>query len=457
MKRQKYINDCLNGNTDAIRYMLKNEPTKFINYDSFLELCLNSACVGAHYNIVDIILQHKNVTSYYTLQHACEGGNEAIIDKISKYRENDPEFKVNKIKEWKNGAYGACAGGQLEIFLNILKLYLNGESFVNVLKLHQNGEEIFFFWDNCLKHATKNHKPNFKVANFIVDNYLYNNKNKNKNKMCGLSSTINPHFLCVNDLLVYTCRMGRLDYVNLIVKEEGVYHWNRGLWGACFKGCPEIVELMITKGATDFNDGLVAACEGGSLEIAKLMIEKGVQQWYNALRYACIGNHFEIVVLIIQNCTDLERNLNDILWCACVHSNIEIIKLIIVSGASNFNDGLRYACKYGRIDSAILMIEYGATNLNECMDYSYDVVILQLLINKGASDLSYLKDTTDFKLYCMYCLYAGDVNSNNNNVTYVNLLQEYPPYVLFVISRVNKNCSVKKLPVELFRLLMEYC
>lgn len=433
--------------------MLKNEPKKFIDFNNFLSSCLNTACAGSYDKVVDIILQYKNVTSYYTLQYACEGGNKTIIDKILQFRKKDPKFKSTEIEEWVCGAYGACAGGKLDIFMDIVKLHTSTNSCI--------------FWGNCLEHVTNKPKADLKVANFIMDSYMYNNNKmyclyKIFNNIFG-KNTINPRFVATNDLLLYACRMGHIRYINLIINSTTVQDttkWNRGLVGACFGGRLNIVKLMITQGATDWNNGLIGACERGRFEIAELMIEKGAICWYDALSCACIGNYLETARLIIHKCTDLERiYLNINLWLACIHSSVKIIKLLVTSGASDWNKGLRSACSHGRADVAMLMIEYGATNLNECMNNSYDVVILQLLVSAGANDLSRLKDTTDFKLYCRYCtLYHMYKSSNkfSSNHKYTQLLQKYPPYILFVMSRVNENCSVSRLPSELFRVLILY-
>ena len=50
---------------------------------------------------------------------------------------------------------------------------------------------------------------------------------------------------------------------------------NEGLSGACRGGHTKLVEILITKGATNFDGGLYEACEGGHMPLVELMITEG--------------------------------------------------------------------------------------------------------------------------------------------------------------------------------------
>lgn len=91
-----------------------------------------------------------------------------------------------------------------------------------------------------------------------------------------------------------------------------------------------------------------------------------------------------------------------------------------------------------------------------------------------SNGLECLSRVNDFKLYCLWCEYKGvwydDSDESNRpdrfyrpdgpDCKWLRLLAEYPPCVLLVgcllTSKNNKQCYVKKLPVELFTLLTQY-
>jgi ankyrin repeat protein len=56
---------------------------------------------------------------------------------------------------------------------------------------------------------------------------------------------------------------------------------------------------MIEKGATAWNEGLLYACRGGHLNLVELMIEKGANYLNWGLEY-CKDGHLDIVQLLIE-------------------------------------------------------------------------------------------------------------------------------------------------------------
>jgi hypothetical protein len=111
---------------------------------------------------------------------------------------------------------------------------------------------------------------------------------------------------------------------------------NWGLYCACMGGHKELVELMISKGASDWNFGLHGACEGGRKELAELMISKGAKCW------------------------------DDGLLCACMEGYKELVELMIMKGATYWNLGLRGACTGGHKELVKLMISHGANSCSNC-------------------------------------------------------------------------------------------
>jgi hypothetical protein len=139
----------------------------------------------------------------------------------------------------------------------------------------------------------------------------------------------------MNCELSWACVGGRRELVELLIS-KGATYWDSGLRGACEGGCKELVELMILHGATDWDGGLRRACANGDKGLAELMILKGATDWNWGLRYACVGG------------------------CK------ELVELMILKGATNWNWGLYAACEKGHKELVELMISYGANNCGNC-------------------------------------------------------------------------------------------
>lgn len=362
--------------------------------------------------------------------YPCKGGNKNIIEKISAKLSGSDATKT-----WKHGAYGACEGGQVHIFQEILNLHFTEEAL------------DFEFWNLCLNHAsnTSNNSSigNIEIIKFIIDT----------NKT--LFPKINfPPMGTDTDLFLY--KNSCLKIIELYMF-YGADDWNLGLAKGCSAGDLKIIELMIKKGANDWNQGLFQACCEGHYDVIKLMIEMGATNFNYCLSGACGRGNIEIVEFLI---TCGANNFDECL--KCVHggiNNLEILNILVKNGATNWNDGLMWSCLFDNIESANFMIQHGANNIDNCLNnwcfLCKDEDIQKLLLNRGAYNLDVINDTKYFRSYCFYCKYIN-VKPTKDTKRYLKLLYEYPPYILFVGSRLSKNCHIKKVPTELFRLLTEY-
>lgn len=93
------------------------------------------------------------------------------------------------------------------------------------------------------------------------------------------------------------------------------------------------------KGASTFEPGLSQVYRNGNVEIAGLMIAglRKVLNWNKELHDACRGDH------------------------------LELVKLIVLKGATNWNYGLVGACQGGNLEIAKFMTEEGANNFEEAL------------------------------------------------------------------------------------------
>lgn len=318
-----------------------------------------------------------------------------------------------------------------------------------------------------MKQTTKpTTKPTIYFINFIQF------VTENLNMICkngyidDAKKIINFNIVTNYNMAIYNaCSGGHIDIVKFMIEKcdsLNNWDWDLGLEAACKGGHLELAKLMIKKGAENFIEGYEMACEGGYFEIVKFIVEfitnKGVYL-QNGLDSACMNGHFKIVeFMILQHWLDT-RDV-DWGWClgsTCCGNHINIAKFIVYHCDSEedlcYNRNLKEACMSGHIEMVRYMLECGATNLNSAICYTSNVDITYLLISKGAAIQDIYIMSRNFRLYVLYCKSLGHIE---NITTYTNFLSAYPPYVLLVASRINKNCFVKKLPVELFRLLFEY-
>lgn len=463
--KSRYVYGSMIGEVSTIERMINKENKKFKTV-KFLTDCLTEACKSGHTEVVKTLLGYKsrlwnNIISFPECEHIlyCAGksGDTEIINLILDMLSEHGPDKIRKM--WSCGLYGICCTGKVKLF----KTYMNC------------AENNSVHWNNYLACACKHGK--MKLILFII-NQIESLSDVSGNKLINSVKW--------NKGLKYACICGDMKIINLMIT-KGADDWNKGLKGACRGGNMEIVYLMISKGADNWDIGFAGACRGGHVDIAKNMLKRGVYV-PDCLHNACKKGYVEIVELILRyNDLDFDRDfypefpdfdpivdneyidlvdINHGLEYACYFGKMEIAELLIRYEAVDWDEGLTNACQGGHIDLVKLMIDHGATNFNDglisntlCM---IDTDIINLMISHGADEYEYLARSDDFKLYNLWVKSSG-INSYDDP-KYLELLSEYPPYVLFIGCMVvkvggigGKNiCHTSRLPTELFRLLFEY-
>ena len=127
------------------------------------------------------------------------------------------------------------------------------------------------------------------------------------------------------------------------------------LYWACYKNYPEIVKLLLDKGAEksvnkadkDGGTPLCCACCNNNLEIVTLLLANGAKESINKvdklfgrtpLYWACYKNYLEIVKLLLDKGAEKSVNIADnygwtpLNW-ACYINNLELVTLLLASGA----------------------------------------------------------------------------------------------------------------------------
>lgn len=418
---QKYLDACLVGDTDTIKHMIKIESERLTS-DKFLYQCVNIASEAAHIEIVRTILTHRRSLQLYYMSPSmttcgCKSGNDEVVRVIFEiygYRYVREEVYINALKH-------LCKEGNLEI----VKMCLS--------KTTKTTKPDAKFWNSCLANACRS--GNMDMVNFVVDRGAkFYDRDHDKN-------------------IKKACKGGNIEIVKRIVDIRSTYlnYWNINLHHACSGGHLKIVKLFINKGANDWNGSLKCACNKGHLKIVKFLLK----------RLENVGENIEVELL------------NGCFISACKNGNLKIIDELIKRGANNWSQGLMAACTGKHLELVKLMLMHcnDITHLNDALDYvachckgKSDYIsadIAHVLISKGANFYKHLFTMSNYKLYSLYCQYKGLNYAKNSQV--LKLLWKYPPYNLFVSCTIiytakncQKNCSLRRLPIELVRLLFAY-
>jgi hypothetical protein len=114
--------------------------------------------------------------------------------------------------------------------------------------------------------------------------------------------------------LKYACSGGHRDLVDLMLS-KGATNYDWGLWSSCRGGHPDLVKLMISKGAIGHDWGLWEACRGGHRDLVELMLSKGTTYYNWGLSGACHGGHPDLVKLMISKgadcCVFCEKSISE--------------------------------------------------------------------------------------------------------------------------------------------------
>lgn len=484
---QKYVQACLDGNTSAVTYMMKRENKSF-KRTALINKCLENAFEGGHKDIAEILLKCSDLTKYkmcdnvrgyyLSLRHAFRGGNIDIIDMVGG-NGNNRKFNINNCVDtntaWICGLYGACETNRVDLF----EMYLS--KIDPAVRYYTTKFKNFL--DECIQHAFISVSVNFDIINYLLDKgatidgkcleyACRGNSMENIEFIIKYGTENNVHYSIHdwNRALHITCVHGNFEIVKFIVPNKTLptqYQMLSCYSNACIRGHLEIVNFFIDRGVNDWVTGLRGACQGGSLDVLKLMVRNGAITNNNEIGFychnACVHGHPEVAKFLVSLDFDAFISpLNQWLDYTSFCDDLDLVKIITSRPYMNWNEGLKHASGGRNVNIVKTMLDGGATDINGVLLFATNNMvqgytdIMTLLYREGANVFSFLERTTDFKLYCLYRKSLGV--SPKTGDKYFTFLQEYPPCVLFVGCKLtlDTNCHIKKLPIELFRLLSEY-
>lgn len=464
---EKYINACFVGDMKSVMYMIKKEG-KSLKSVNFLIDCLNRACDGDNIDVCKAIFQYKDIIKSHNpdniLMHACRTGR---LEFVKFYLELDSCDAVISKSTYIPAAsfYRCCQSGNVELIKYMLERYRTKEYKIHGLiswdvcmeRACESGNiesvRLFFEykitnWNSCLKSACKG--GNIEVVKRIIK------KGATQFAQCAVEAGMGGNIEIINLLNNLVLEVSIEVSIDISIEVRAKCDQDY-IYGACIAGNLEIIKLMFGRVSNEYINTVCmnTVCRYGYMEIIQFLIEKGATNFDNYILQACEYNKMEVVEFLIEKGAS---NFNEYLYYVCLNGWTGLAKMLVIKGATDWNRGLSGACKGRHVDIAKLMIDLGATNINECMnnynmfDANDDICIL--LLTSGATDLTSLCNSKNFKLYQLGYKYIYKTQYNNH----LSRLVEYPPYVLFIGCRLSKGkeCRVRRLPVELFTILHKF-
>ncbi|OHT17264.1 hypothetical protein TRFO_41174 [Tritrichomonas foetus] len=349
----------------------------------------------------------------------------------------------------RNPAHFACAGGSFEIIRDLDKplSYYETKDYGGLKSVHYAAmfgriEILKYLWSKGAKldeidssHSQPIHLASLyghsEVVKFLVQNGIsidtqsFSMKPLHYASICGSISTIQYLISLKIDVnepsmdgktpIFYAARFGSLEAVKLLVKHGAIFRYKRRklspIIEAAKGGHTDVVNyflenkcdpnLYTASGETP----LLAAIEGKHTETVKLLLSKGAliqspNQKLPTVHYACVHSNAEIVELLLSR-PDFDRNSKEIKSEDLIRSAVENNSLEILKVLSNYgfrawksvgkkNSVIEQAIRNKNFEMAKFLIEKGVpcnpTNngtLLRAIVLSGYVSMLKLMIEKG--------------------------------------------------------------------------
>ncbi|KAF7969706.1 hypothetical protein HWV62_26164 [Athelia sp. TMB] len=439
---------CTGDNFELARLLLASgADVNLRTREGGLELPLSVACEKGHLELVRMLLASganvdKEDGAYGTaLRTACGKGHVEVARLlIDNGADVNLEWDDNE-RHCDNGFYGTAL--KLVCYLpkfkiEIFKLLLASGADVNMDKGRHG---------TTLQEACKRGIP--EAARLLLDS--------------GAEVNAEGGFYCT--ALQAACHCGDLNVSELLLDRGAEVNIEGGNYGtalqaACEGGHLDVARLLLDRGAEVNIEGgycgtaLQAACERGHLDVARLLLDNGaevnVEGVYQgtALQLACKRGHLELTRLLLASGADVDvalqatddmedsrdsllgldssrvdelqaRRYGTTLQAACVGGNLEIVGLLLDSGADVsvqggvFGTALQAACYCGYLEIARLLLDsgadvdvvggqYGCALWGAC--YRGHLEVARLLLDNGA-DVHFKRPECFTALYKAYRAY----------------------------------------------------
>jgi len=151
---------------------------------------------------------------------------------------------------------------------------------------------------------------------------------------------------------------------------HNIYDCNAVISEAAYYGHIYIINKMIEKGVTYFDYAARSAIEGGHIDLFYFLFnkipEKPNCQYYNKIMATAAEHGYKQIVelMLSKGASDYEYTMT----MATYNNHIELVNLMLNLGANNYNKTLVISACRGHIDIVKLMLDLGANNYQEAID-----------------------------------------------------------------------------------------
>ena len=322
----------------------------------------------------------KNIIGVLITAHKINYTDNDISHIIALYKCNDKYFYYdNEGNLINNGVSIEFDWSDYNIFKDLDQLYCN----INSLYINKDISNNYYFSSLDFLYMD-DFRSEAEYIDKIKHNFIYYIKCYDNDRFNDyLESKFRYIYNDVDDknnsFLIYSCKDGIYDYVELLLEYPDINIDNQNIFGfnaliyACESQNVEIVRLLLTRNINLnlFNNigdtALIISYKYNNLEIFNLLlrysninIDHQNNEGFNALIYACEKQDTEIVRLLLEKNINIRLYNNDgdsALIITCRHNNLEIFNLLLP--LINKTDILKKNKKY---ESALMLSKYKIKN-----------------------------------------------------------------------------------------------
>lgn len=368
---------------------LKTLNDKYIHISELSKFLMTIQYAIASYNCSKRVTNYllKTRKMYYDenicFEYACQSGD---LDYVW--------FMINlanpNVKMLSFGLRGACRGARhtlADYLLNkgavinetILTRAIDGGNISIIKMLLDKGVvkckpiNVYVLQDNPMYAAGK--LGNTQIINMLLKNY--NTKKEIDFCMCGachgghnnvIDQMISLGASDWSSAFSSACRGKQYNIAKMLM--EHIIDFRRIFARACGTGNLDFIKIVISCDAnviSECSSGITMACRNGHIETVKYLIELGGNPKPTAFRVACLCKQYDVVMILIEYMTKNKIEYCDIgLVSSCMSGDMTLINLMIEKGATSFNKGLTEGCRRGYDKVIRCMIEHGATQCSHC-------------------------------------------------------------------------------------------
>ena len=249
-----------------------------------------------------------------------------------------------------------------------------------------------------------------------------------------------------NNLLLYACREGLMEYVVKSLEYGADIHFKNDLAikTAAKCGYLDMVKYLISKGADfhiDMETPLRYASLNGHLDIVKYLINKGANikaKSGDVLEKAILNGHIDVVKYLVEKGINVSKN-KKFLDLATTYGNYEIVKYLVEHGADIYNDNAIYIAKRDKYYKIVIYLE-GQIKKHIRQDFlsgkfgKYTMSLMDFKKYCSENEIEYLTDEEILLYKINYSNKHGDMEVKMDEILKIALRKDYKQIIDYFLS-----------------------